>query len=393
MNPSDKIRETSSLPKMVGTYHRRRIISYILDSVDQNGSWGSTDFEDWAPIITALTLELLLRCGLTLDSKWYALKGGQLQETTLRQSIQYINSSIHNDGSFGEDLWDALRLGSIVKTFDLENEISARRQLYGYIDDQLQKKAYRRRDQTWSGPGFLAAAVDYCEKRGQSEQAAKLFEELTTLQSETGEFRGSTTPDGNELASPLWHTSQALITYLERGLSEHDLRVAKIVQWLVEHQAQHGSWRGFSRYEGYYTSYGIIAISRLSSPPSECLNKAISWLKSQMAPSGKVADAGGTIMAAMALSAVEGYSLETKLSILEYHNAEHLNSIASTLKKELSEKDTRLAETQAELKNMKIRYSDAEIVFTKKQAWVIGIVVALGGIIIGVLSFLLSKAG
>lgn len=363
---------------------RAQVLSYILESVAADGSWGRADFEEWGPITTTLTVDLFLACGIPLDAIWYVERAGKIRQHSLRQSIQYLDGSIRPDGSFGEDLWDACRLAQLIYRFSLPSSFTNLSQLLGFIDRLVSALEYRKRDQTWAGPGVLAALVDFYEQRGQLDVAARLFDELAALQVGSGEFRGTVSPDGSDLVSPVWHTAQALITYLNRGLSERDDRVGKMVQWLVDHQSVPGSWRGFSRYETYYTSWGIIALAKLHNPPTQCFKNALAWLTNQIPPSGKVADSGGTIMAAMALCAVHGCSLTAPVSILEMHNANCLTAVCDELRTSLLQRDKDLTDTKSALEELRRHYSPDDIVITKRQAWLSGILLALISIVVSV---------
>lgn len=360
------------------------VLGYILDTVEPSGCWGSADFEDWAPTISALTLELFLSCGVSPESQWSFQDVDKLSYHTLKDSIHYLDSQIRNDGSFGEDLWDAIRLGQIILRFDLEPNFSNSEKLWRYVDNQLAERTYRNRDSTWDGPGVLAGLIDLCEQRNQTDLAVQLFEELQSLQSSSGEFRGSVGPDGNDLTSPVWHTAQVLITYLNRGISEKDIRVTKILDWLKRHQNPQGSWSGFSRYEVYFTSYAIIGLSKLSSPPADVLEKAVEWLQAQIAPSGKVADAGGTLMVAMALCSYYGYSFGATMPIIEYHNTKKLSALCSELKETLEQTTLSLSQKEKELTLLKERYRNADIIFSNKQIFILMLLIAIIGLFFAV---------
>ena len=217
----------------------------------------------------------------------------------LKKSIQYLNSSISSDGEFGEDIWDSAKLGQMILRHSLEDEFSRWNALKSSISNSIKRRSYRSRVDTWEGPGTMAALISYCELLRNETEAASIFSELIQLQSDTGEFHGSQSEHGNDLASPVWHTAQVLLAFFNRGLTEKDERVAKSVEWLEKTQTPEGAWRFFHRYDVYFTCYAIMALSRLPKAPTS-LTRALSWLDDQVSSNGKVADEGGSIMAALA---------------------------------------------------------------------------------------------
>jgi hypothetical protein len=367
-----------------------RILCYILDTVDEYGCWGATDFENWGPIITVLTANLLLQCGFSLDTKWVVGTSIPTRHAKLLGTFSYLDGAIQSDGSFGEDVWDAARLCELIHKYNLESHFTRLSNLNAYITQYISTRAYRQTKKTWDGPGTIAALLRVCEVRGDETNANQLFDELQGLQLDSGEFHGTVAEDGNDLSSPVWHTAQALIAFLDRGISQKDSRVLKIVNWFVRTQNPEGAWRFFHRYDVYFTAYGVLALSRLSSPP-DALAKAITWLEAQVAPTGKVADAGGTLMAGLALGAVHGFRFEGALKGADYHNARKLAALCSTVQSELDVKSKALelaerqnSALQFENKRWSDRFGGADFGLSTKAAWIIGIMVAIafgGGVL------------
>lgn len=144
--------------------------------------------------------------------------------------------------------------------------------------------------------------MDYLDETGQRQRADSIYEHLLTLQLQDGSFRGPVNEVGESLSHPVWHTSQVLITSLRRKPCEKDEEIQKMVKYILDSRdPQSDHWRSFSRYDVYFTSYAILALIKLNNRPTNVIEKSIDWLCSQMSESGKVKDAGGTIMAALAL--------------------------------------------------------------------------------------------
>ena len=83
-----------------------QITEYILNSVSPEGSWGTTDYTDWGPIITVLNVEHLLKCGLSVNEEWTIIKDDKTSQCSIEKCIEYLSKIVHDDGSFGVDFWD-----------------------------------------------------------------------------------------------------------------------------------------------------------------------------------------------------------------------------------------------------------------------------------------------
>src|SRR5258707_14102626 len=104
MNEADIV-----IPPVFKNDNLTRILCYILDTVDEHCCWGGSDFENWGPVITALSATLLLQCGFSLDTSWVVGATSPPRYANLFGTLSFLNSLIQNDGSFGEDIWDPAR--------------------------------------------------------------------------------------------------------------------------------------------------------------------------------------------------------------------------------------------------------------------------------------------
>lgn len=122
--------------------HFYRAIKYIFDSVGSNGSWGGDDFEEWKPIITALTLELFFDLQTDVDSVWYIKRDSRLSECPLAKTLSYLDECIKDDGQFGEDLWDSVRFSTIVVKNDIESRLPRFPKLKVYVENAIASSAF-----------------------------------------------------------------------------------------------------------------------------------------------------------------------------------------------------------------------------------------------------------
>lgn len=373
----------------LGTFQDKpiyKVLSYILDSVSEDGSWGTADFEDWAPIITVLTVDLLLSVGIDPNMKWIVDRGVQTFECSLSLSIhQYIDNNIREDGSFGEDFWDACKLGALLNKYSFHDRFTRSEKLGRYIIDAVERDEYRAKDKTWCGPGYYAAAVDYLDGIGKTDLATTIYNELVACQCHDGSFRGPVGIDGNEVVHPVWHTSQALITFLRRQVSEKDQKILKILEWIKSAQDDSGCFKAFSRYGIYYTAYAVLGLSALSNPPLDILQKSIDWLVSNISPTGKVADGGGTLMTALALRAVEKSDLSFQVSIVELRRLTTLEGRCKVLENDnakLKEHNNRLT---ADIGEYREKYKNADFVLTKADVFKFSIMIAVLVLVLGII--------
>ena len=360
-----------------------RVLNFLLDRVDDQGRWGANDFDDWCPIITALTVQVLLQAGFSISTKW--IVGQNCHASTIRSlgdTAAFLDASINEDGAFGEDAWDTLKLYEIIVQNDLQDCFSNYPRLEAYIDRYYSTREYRKLIKTWDGPGTMAVLARVMQARSLDDQAREIFNELLERQSETGEFHGCVGKDGSELTSPVWHTSQALMLMLDRGISPKDPRIKRGVAWLEHTQTEDGSWRYFSRYDVYFTAYAVLCLSKLPAP-STTLSKAIGWLELQIAPNGKVADDGATIMTALALACIYGPRYEATLRGPDVHNAFKMTSYLRLLQQEFFElsselklRDTQIAELTRLKGDLERKIDSSEFTITRRGAFVAAIVVS-----------------
>ena len=373
-----------------------KCINYILDTVDERGAWGGKDFEDWEPIITALTLELLLNLDFTIESEWVIAKDKKLANVSLINTIKYLNRLIGEDGSFGEDIWDAARFGVIIERYDLKDRVTGYPRLKKFLLEEIAKNNHMQSETTWSGPGTFAVIIDYLDFVNESTLANELFNNLLSFQFPDGSFHGPVNEVNDELVHPIWHTTQVLMTALRRMPSEKDDRIKNMVSFICESQDRtKGCWRAFSHYGVYFTSYAIIALNNLKSKPTDVIRKAVLWLESQVSDSGKIRDAGGTIMGALALCIECPEQLLFKANIFEIRHLAMTESVVSDLNAEIERLQKELQKNTQDLKIYKSKFDIADIVLTKADAFKWAILLGIIGIgvsfFMGFLPQLISK--
>lgn len=369
----------------MSTDPRQRIWTYILNSTSAPGCWNLDDFDEWAPITTAFVVDILLRSGVDPDEEWIAGKAGSPERYSIQKCLEYLDSQIRADGSLGEDMWDASRFAETIIVFKLRGRVPGADRLISFLNKGLADGLHLRKEATWDGPGVIASLTQFLVASGERTKAGDLIAELSTQQTSTGEFRGTVGSDGNDLASPVWHTSQVLAAFLQFGISEKDDRVVRMVEWLRQTQAPSGNWPGFSRYEIYYTAYAVVALSKLSSPPREALDRAIEWLKSNVSVGGKVRDVGGTVMTYVALCHAEGFAISGSFSGVAFHNLTRVQCQVQSLELELRNKETECAGAQSELARFRAKFGNADFGITIAQAFLWGIVSLIIGILLALL--------
>lgn len=358
----------------------RKLINCLLESVSEEGNW--RDFDDsWSPIITTITAELLLNAGVQIHDKWYIFREQRYKPVTLSKSIQYLNSQIRENGSFGTDLWDGIRLGKLIVGHELKPYFSNYDKLHNYIVENLEKDSVITGKSEWRGPGFYASAVDYFDLVKLDELSVKTLEKLLFHQQPNGSWIGEKSKDGQLVVSPVWHTSQAIITLIRKDSETHKTAIDRAIEWVVDKQEYDGSWPALRQFEIYFTSYAIIALSNFNRNAE--IQKAVNYLKSKIDNTGKCSDLGGTLMCAIAFWELSKSRINQSMTFMEYLLASRVSEVTSLLENQIQILSNDLKTKDTVIDEYKIKYRDAEVVITKRQAWLLGIVLtflSFGGI-------------
>jgi len=348
-----------------------KALSYILDNVNEDGSWGSSDYESWKCVITTLTTELLLSCNVEPNATWFKNN----QKVEFSKSIQFLDSRIQTTGMFGEDYWDACRLGIVINKYSLQDKFTNYQKLYSYIIQSIKDKVYQKKDEGWSGTGFYAITIDYIDSIKTldielSNIANMVYDELIRQQSTDGSFRGATNKQGQENVSPIWHTFQVLQTLLRRGVTPTDEKIIKIVNWIKNVQEEDGSFKDY-RYTVMCTSYIVMALSNLANCQA-VVDKALNFLHNQITNS--ILDSAERGMIALALRNVENSQLYFNATILDLRDLETLENRNVELEAECNRYKSKSQEQENILKKYEKKYKDAGVVLTQTQAWLWGII-------------------
>jgi len=348
-----------------------KALSYILDNVNEDGSWGSSDYEDWKCIITTLTTELLLSCNIEPNATWFINN----KKNEFCKTIQFLDSCIQTSGAFGEDYWDACKLGIVINKYSLQDRFTNYQKLHSYIIQSIKDKAYQNKDEGWSGTAFYAITIDYIDSIKTldielSNIANTVYDELIRQQSTDGSFRGTTNKSGQEFVSPIWHTFQVLQTLLRRGVPATDDKIVKIVNWIKNEQEDDGSFKDY-KFTIMCTSYIIMALSNLKDC-HDIIQKGLNFLHSKL-NSSKL-DSAERIMIALPLRNMENSQLYFNATILDLRNLETLENRNAELETECNQYKSKSQEQENELNKYKEKYKDVGVVFTKTQAWLLGLV-------------------
>ena len=349
-------------------------LSCILESVNADGSWGGSDYEDWKCIITTLTTDLLLSCHVEPRDSWFIGN----KKVDFIHSIRFLDNNIQETGAFGEDYWDACRLGIIINKYSLHAHFTNYNKLHSYIVRSIKEKTYQTKDEGWSGAGFYAITVDYVDSIKildveLSNIANTVYDELVRLQGDDGAFRGATNKDGQEFVSPIWHTFQVLQTFLRRGISQSDSKITSIVNWLRNTQEEDGSFKDY-RFTIMCTSYVVTTLSRLQNC-QDIVQNGLKFLRSKIASFNL--DSAARIMIALALRKVENPQLYFNATVLDLRNLETLEYRNKALEVECQQYNIKLQEQENRLKEYEKKYKDVGIVLTPTQAWLWPIILGL----------------
>ena len=346
------------------------VLSDILDNVNDDGSWGSSDYEDWKCVLTTLTVELLLSCNVDANATWFVNN----KKVELNRSFEYLDNQIQSDGKFGEDYWDACRLGVVINKYAMSDKFKNYSKLHNYIMQSIENKTYQNNNEGWSGPGFYAMTINYLDSLKTidpniSNLANTIYDELTKLQCSDGSFKGATNKSGQFYVSPVWHTSHVLLTFIRRGIAQSDEKIQKIVSWLKQEQEEDGSFSNY-KYTVMCTSYAIIALSDLP----DChysIEKGIKFLHTKI--DGHI-DSAERIMTALALRRRENPQLYFNATVLDLKNLETLESRNTELNQKCENNAKEIENKDKTISKYETKYKDVGIVFTQTQAWILGLV-------------------
>lgn len=362
------------------------ITQYMLESVSPDGSWGTLDFTNWGPIITALNIEHLLRCGVPIDKEW-SVSGGQGEYIcSIRKSLQYLNQNVHENGSFGADFWDTCKLARIIKQYGLESFFDYEK-IHSYIvefvktDGLLKQANDNSASGEWSGPGTYAACADYLlisDQPNDHSLAKAIIDEALKLQQANGSFTGKKKKTGDNVIHPVWHTAQMLMVLVKSSYQYDEGLINSIANWIIDVQGDSGEYGDFGQYVSYYTGYAILAFQALPCVPRINLEKALEFMLNRV-QGGKVDDFGGTVMAVEAFdSYIKQNDLQDIYHIIQVEKNELL--LADNLR--LEHEILTLSE---ELQTFKDKYKDADIVLSKKEVWKLGIWISTVILILGII--------
>lgn len=360
-----------------------KITDYILNSVSEEGAWGTSDYTDWGPIITALNVEHLLLCGMSIDDEWTVTNGSNTFQCSIKRCLMYLSNIIHEDGSFGVDFWDTCKLATIIINQNLQDHFEYNK-IHSYIINfvengglNVQANDYSQSAE-WSGPGTYAACAHYLISSNERKLANSVLSEAIALQQSDGSFVGKKNRTGDNVIHPIWHTSQMLRVILNSSYNNNSDMIKKITHWIESVQGPNGEYDDFGQFVTYYTAYAALAFLALPQWPQPYTDYAINYLlkKSQ---TGKVDDFGGTIMAAQAfdayLSATELADVYQSIQILHSKELQQEN-------KYLKEQNTILT---SKINEYDLKYKEADIILSKKDAWKLGIWFGLITLILGIL--------
>ena len=360
-----------------------QITEYILKSVSAEDSWGTTDYTDWGPIITVLNVENLLKCGISVNEGWTIVKGKDTTHCSIEKCINYLSNKVQCNGAFGADFWDTCKLATLIVEYNLHDYFEYNK-IHAYIMDfvaggglEVQTTDYSQSAE-WSGPGTYAACVQYLFLSGERDIANDILSKAIALQQIDGSFVGKKNRTGDNIIHPIRHTAQMLKVILKSNYGNDADKIEKIKHWMESVQGSSGEYDDFGQFITYYTAYAALAFLALPTYPQPHTDLAIDYLLSKV-HDGKVDDFGGTVMAVQAFDAYLGAnSVSSIYKTIQISHAEDLLIENKELKNNIEE----LSKT---IEQYHEKYKDADIVFSKKDAWKWGIWFGLITLLLGVI--------
>lgn len=291
----------------------KQILSFLLKSVSEDGSWRDINVERWNPMITTVAVDVLLQSGLKSDEIWSA-EDSDHKSCSLRKSYEYLNSNIRDDGSFGTDFWDACRLGEVILKHDLKSFFPSFEKLNSYLIKRILENSIFGDTSEWEGPGFIAIALEYLDLNQMLEESEVFTKILIEKQNPEGSWVGITRNTGYPIISPVWHTSQAVSYLCRKDPQKYQANIDKAVMWLLSIQELNGTWAGIHYFQTYYTSYAIIALCDAQIYDLSRINVATKFLKTQMESPKQCLDPCGIVLCAYA------FIKKLKLSSFDIHS-------------------------------------------------------------------------
>jgi len=348
-------------------------LACLLETVSSKGYW-IDPLEDWEPILACVAVEVLLDAGLRPDHVW---ANRDLHRMTLETPLRWLNSRILADGSFGTDFWESCRLGSLIERHSLKAYFPNYGELQNYILRLHDSDGLLTGTSDWLGPGFLTAATDYLDLIGKHADAGVLVTRLLSSQENDGRWSGVVGAIGHPLVSPFWHTAQVILTLARKSKTEHRAPINRAIEFLKRTQDQSGKWQDTQQFVIYSTCYAILALEHAEVRDQAAINRGVEFLKSNMKSDGRQYDFGGTLMAALALLSVAKYTFESELSIVD-----HVISRIATCQIDAAHKGEAAAQALSDklrVRNEELekKFGNADIAFTKKQFWLVGLIVTL----------------
>lgn len=362
-------------------------LAYLLESTSEKGYWTDPK-EDWEPILACVAVEVLMDAGLTVDHRWVIKNGGYAQ-MSLEAPLRWLDGRIQPDGSFGTDFWEACRLAHAIEKHALHAYFPNYSVLKSKILEIHESNTILTSESDWVGPGFLSAAADYFDRIGMYRDGEAFVTRLLSMQESNGQWCGSVTKSGHPIVSPVWHTSQVVLTLKRKGATQYRDAINRAIAWIKETQDPCGKWPGIEQFVIYSTCYAILALDQAEVPDLVVINRGLDYLKTAMKPSGKFQDLGGTLMAAIALLAVVKHHVGSDLSTIDYVLARQAKGQAESAETRCKLARDEAATYKSRNEALERKYHNAEFGVTKKQLFIAGPIIAVG---LAVLNSLANRA-
>lgn len=352
----------------------KKLIEYLLVSVDQNGRWEDSR-SLWTPMTTSFCTSLFLDSGFDIEDEWFFDQNGN--STNLNQSLKYLNNQITAKGKFGVDLWDELMLAQFILEHNLKSHFSNYQTLYNQLIHRIDKNEITNEAEHWSGPSFYAAAVDFLRLSNKLNLHAQLTKKLTSDQNKNGSWSGQRSKAGDYVISPIYDTAQAVISLTNEQNDKYNKSIEKGLRFLTYSQEPQGNWKSNESYEILYSSWAMLSL--VGHPRYvKSLSKSITFLESRMTKDGRCVDLLGTVMFAKGLVKIlKSNPSFDSVGFKEYVLHSNRRRVIKRYEQKISDLEMQIYEQSKRLKDFEGKFKNADIFLTKTQAFFFGLLVVV----------------
>ncbi|MFH1679118.1 MAG: hypothetical protein ABIH26_00570 [Candidatus Eisenbacteria bacterium] len=290
-----------------------------------------------------------------------------------------MNNAIRPDGQFGTDYWDAARLGIAIEHHALHPYFPSYPSLAAYLRGGCGPDLLDAGTASWRGPGFHAIAAEYLLAIGEKKRAEEILDRLVERQEPNGDWVGE------PAISPVWHGAQCVLAMVHANPERYRDGITRGCERIASTQLPAGNWQAIQQYVIYFTSYAILALVCDRARYGKAVDSALTYLKSRMSPDGKCSDLGGTLMCALALESATRAERPGDPPLVDIIMAEKALDRVEAVSAENDRLRAEYVRIGKRLTWYEQKYRDADVVLTKKEAFLVTVaalvVTVLGAVV------------